>query len=306
MVVVAPGDRFVVRSYSPVTTIGGGSIIDAHPVKHKLKDPEASRQFDELESGDDLRRVEVYLDRAPYPLNEKAIVLSSGLPPGAVSEGLRRLLDAGRAVALGDKAGPVYLSTSRYSQARDAVGAALEDFHSAKPLAGGMAKETLKKKVLSAWESRSADSFMDALAREGVIESDGNIVRLPGATAAVTAEQEGVLADILDRLRDNPVSPPTVGELAAETGQSRQSVAELLALAEEGKRAVRVSPDLYFSPVAMADIEAKLREITGPDGISVSDFKSAIATSRKFALPLLEYFDRMRITARVGDVRKLR
>ncbi|MHB8895385.1 MAG: selenocysteine-specific translation elongation factor [Candidatus Geothermincolia bacterium] len=305
-VVVAPGDRFVIRSYSPVTTIGGGVVVDAHPAKHKLRDPEAIRQFDELESSDDVRRVEVYLDRSPQPVTEKSLVLRSGLPPAVVGAGIAGLMKAGRAVAFGDKASPVYLSAARYGEARQAVTSTLTAYHSAKPLSEGMAKETLKNKALSAWDARSADIFMDSLAREGAIESSGTIARIPGATAAVTTEQEDLLNDILGRVSANPVSPPTVSELAAELDQTRQSVAELLAVAEKDRRVVRVSPDLFFSPDALAGIEATLREKTGPQGISVSDFKTAIGTSRKFALPLLEYFDRNRVTARVGDVRMLR
>jgi len=306
VVVVAPNDRFVVRSYSPVTTIGGGTIVDAHPSKHRLHDPEAVRQFEELESRDDLKRVAVYLGRAGVPVTRDALVLESGLPPAVVRAGLDGLLETGGAVTLGDKSAHLVMSAGHYEEFKSMTVAELETFHALKPLAEGMARETLKKKILASWDNRSADIFMESLDREGAIESEGKVVRMPGKKSAVTSEQEKTLDDIVGRVAANPVAPPTVSELSAELGQSRQAVAELLAVAEKDRRLVRVSPELYFSPEAISEIEARLRQSIGPDGISVSDFKNAVGTSRKFALPLLEYFDRMRITARVGDVRKLR
>lgn len=305
-VVVAPGDRFVVRSYSPVTTIGGGTVIDAHPSKHRLVDPEAIRQFELLESGDDAQRVEVCLGRAKAPVTESALVVSSGLPPAVVSAGLAELAASGRAIAFGDKDSRAFFSLAQKEQSQAMLIDELTSFHESKPLADGMAKETLKNKVLSAWDPRSADALLGAMAAAGEIDIRGNIVSLAGKTAAVTGEQEARLGEIVGSISSGGVSPPTVSEIASETGKERQAVSELLALAEKDGRIVRVSPELYFSPEAIAQIEAKLREVTGPDGITVSDFKNAIGTSRKFALPLLEYFDRNRVTARVGDVRKLR
>lgn len=305
-VVVAPGDRFVIRSYSPVTTIGGGGVIDSHASKHKLSDPTAIKQFEELESGDAARMTLVHLDRAKKPVTDASLVLASGLPPETVREGLKGLLTEGRTVAVGEKSAPLYISTANFEAVKGDMLQALERFHKEKPLAEGMAKETLKAQVLTSWDARTADVFMEALAHDGVIQIEGKLVRLPGAKAAVTSDQQRLLDEVIERVRVNPVSPPTVSELATELGQTRKALGELLALAEADGRLLRVSPELYFSPEAVSQIEARLRESMTPEGITVGDFRNVIGTSRKYALPLLEYFDRNRITARVGDVRKLR
>ena len=305
-VVVVPGDRFVMRSYSPVTTIGGGTLIDTHPVKHRLHDPEALRQFAGLESDDPAAMAAVHLARSGAPATSRALALASGLPPSLMDAGLESLARAGDAVTFGEGPSLTFMSRSRYDLLRDATVAALAEFHAAKPLAEGMARETLKKKVLPDWDARSADVFMDSLQKASAIEVEGQLARLPGAAASVTKEQESALDGIVDRIQAKPVAPPTVSELSGELGQPKQAVSELLALAEKDGRLVRVSPDLYFASEAVAEIEKKLRGNIGPDGITVSDFKNLIATSRKYALPLLEYFDRTRVTARVGDVRKLR
>lgn len=306
IVVVAPGDRFVMRSYSPVTTIGGGKIIDTHPGKHRLHDPEAVRQFEALESGDPATEVGVFLHRAGKPMTAAAIVQSSGLPGAMVDRGLEQLAASGSVVTFGDIKSLLYLSRARYEQLGGAMESALEVFHASKPLAEGMARETLKKQVVGDWGPRSADLLMETLLTDGVIESEGKLVRLPGRTAAVTTLEKSELDELTEKIESSPASPPTVSEIASGLGRARQAVAELLNLGVKEGRLVRVSPDLYFSKAAMDEIERKLKECTPPEGITVSDFRVAVGTSRKYALPLLEYFDRNRVTARIGDVRKLR
>ena len=304
--VLVPGDRFVMRSYSPVTTIGGGAIVDAHPVKHRLFDPEALDQFARLEAGEPAEVAAVHLGRAGRPLTAAALAGASGVPLSIIAAGLAALTGDSRAVTFGEGPARLYLARERDEELRAMTVAALEKFHADKPLAAGIAKETLKKQLLPDWDARSADVFMDALEGAGTVEAEGKLVRLPGAGASVTTEQESTLASIVERIEASPFAPPTVSELSAELGQQRQATSELLSLAEKDGRLVRVSPELYFSRQAVADVEEKLRAGVGPDGITVSDFKNMVSTSRKYALPLLEYFDRTRVTARVGDVRKLR
>ncbi len=304
--VVAPGDRFVLRSYSPVTTMGGGRVVDAHPGKHRLVDPAALQEFSLLESADPAKMVSVYLRRAGKPVQTASLVLASGLPPDTVERGLSELEGRREAVRLGRGDGANYLEAADYAGARSAVRDALEEFHRSEPLAEGMAKETLRKKVLASWDARSADILFERMSAAGELDVRGKLVSIAGTGAAVTGEQERLLGEAVSRIASGGASPPTLSELAAGLGLDRRMLGELLAVAEKQDRVVRVSPELFFSPDAMAAIERRLRESTGPGGITVSDFKNAVGTSRKFALPLLEYFDRNRVTVRVGDLRKMR
>jgi selenocysteine-specific elongation factor len=248
----------------------------------------------------------VHLDRPGRPVGRDGLVLASGLPPATVDEGLQSLSSSGEVLTFGDPRNRLFFSRSSYDEVARKTRAALEEFHASKPLAEGIAKETLKKRMMPDWDARTADIFMDALVADGTVEGEGKLIRLPGTRAAVTSEQASSLDRLVEQIESNPVSPPTVSELASETGQARSALAELLGVAEKQGRLIRVSPELYFSSAAMADIEAKLRAGVGADGITVSDFRGVVGTSRKYALPLLEYFDRARVTARVGDVRKLR
>ena len=303
--VCAPGDRFIIRSYSPVTTIGGGTVVDAHPVKHKASGVRTVSYFHELQAGG-ARSLAVFLARARKPVTADDLVLDSGLPPSAVREGLERLVNNEEAVPFSRRVQAAYLASDRYEELAGNVERVLGEFHRAKPLAEGIAKETLKKKALEGWDSLAGETLIEDLVAEGRLESNGNLVRLPGASASVSEEQERTLADITGRIRQKPVSPPSLGELSEMLGMSRQALSELLEVAQRDGTIVRVSPDLHFSRDALDDIKETLTSAASGDGITVSDFRKLIGTSRKYALPLLEYFDRVRFTVRVGDLRKLR
>lgn len=305
VLVCAPGDRFVLRSYSPVTTIGGGTVVDAHPGKHRVSDPAALLEFEELESEDPSRIAAVFLHRAGRPASAEGLVFSSGFPPVVLEAGIGALETQGLAVPLGDGRSRAYVHAGHYSAASDEVAAVLRQFHGARPLAGGMAKETLRKRALPGWEPRWSDMLIEGMAARGEVETDGREVWLPGSSESVTGDQKGMMDDIVALIARNPAAPPTISELAEQLGQERNTLSELLTIAEKERRVVRVSPELYFSPAAVSEIESELRGAAG-DGITVSDFRSLIGTSRKYALPLLEYFDRMRVTVRAGDIRKLR
>ena len=303
--VCAPGDRFIIRSYSPVTTVGGGTIVDAHPVKHKAAGGRTVSDFHELEAGG-TRSLAVFLARARKPVTVDDLIVDSGLPPSAVREGLERLVEDKGAVPFSRRVQAEYLASDRYEELAGNVERVLGEFHLAKPLAEGIARETLKKKALEGWDSLAGETLIEDLVAEGRLESNGSLVRLPGASASVSEEQERMLAGTVGRIRQNPVSPPSLGELSDKLGMSRQAISELLEVAGRDGAIVRVSPDLYFSREALDDIEGMLISAASGDGITVSDFRKLIGTSRKYALPLLEYFDRMRVTVRVGDLRKLR
>lgn len=310
MAVLAPGDRFVIRSYSPVTTIGGGVVVDAHPGKHRPRDAEAVlKEFEALKLADARDSVAIALARALRPMTASGLVLQAGMPPTFVEEGLGSLASKGEALTFSDRSGHAteYLSKSEYQKLSTHIRSLLNDFHKANPLADGVARETLKKQLLPDWEPRGADMLMERLEEDGFFESDGKKAHLPGTGASITSEQEKLAATIIERIESTPVSPPALAELSSELGADRKTVSGLLALAERDGKVVRVSPDLYFSPGAIKGIESALRARLETEGrITVSEFRDIIGTSRKYALPLLEYFDRARVTVRQGDVRKLR
>jgi selenocysteine-specific elongation factor len=315
----APGDRFVLRSYSPVTTVGGGTVVDAHPRKHKVMDPGALEEFSELESGDPERVIATHLARADKPVSAREVVLLSSLAGHRVASALEALVGERRVLELRERKAPgkapsaqtdpegmLYISASRYEGLKADIIGFLTACHREQPLAEGVDKETMKTKLLINWDSRSAEALFDRMGRDDVIESAGKLVRLPGTGASVTEEQSGLIDTIVERIAATRHSPPSLGELAGELGVPRPKLAELLGVAERENRVVRVSPELYFSPAAMAEIETQLRGALAAGDVTVSGFRDLIQTSRKYALPLLEYFDRKRLTVRVGDVRRLR
>ncbi|MBU1672392.1 MAG: selenocysteine-specific translation elongation factor [Actinobacteria bacterium] len=304
--VCAPGDRFVIRSYSPVTTIGGGVVVDPYPPKHRISDERALVEFAALEEGDPAESTAVYLGRSSAPVTADGLVLASGMSREDVEAGLKALVSDGHAFMLGRGPAAAYLSSGLDGGTAESVVGFIDEFHRSRPLEEGIARDALKKKLLASWEPRAADLFLDRMAAAGLIEIEGKSVRLPGAGVSVSGEDGRLMDDILARIESAGYAPPSLGELAEALGKEKRGLVDLLSLAQKEGRLVRVSPDLYYTPKAMSEIEKRLRQATGSGTISVSDFRGVIGASRKYALPLLEYFDRNRVTVRVGDVRKLR
>lgn len=322
----APGDRFVLRSYTPVTTMGGGVVVDTSPEKHRLDDKRALADFKALESGTGAEKVAVYLTRSQTPLTPDELSLKASLPPGPVQEGLGELVRSSRAIVLdGTQTGrsrpssPVgsrssaavrsqapCISMDTYRELETGALKELKQFHRERPLAEGMERETLKRKLMPGWDPRLAELALSRLEAARIVESGGTVVHLPGAGTRVTGEQEHLLEDLAGRIHAGGASPPALGDIASGLSMEKKGVAELLEVAARDKRLIRVSPDLYFSPEVIAGIKDRLVASIDEGGITVSSFKEMIGTTRKYALPLLEYFDRNRVTVRVGDVRKLR
>lgn len=304
--IVIPGDRFIIRSYSPVTTIGGGTVVDAHPQKHKLKDPAAVSDFHKLESFDAKTQLEVHLSRTAKPVLLESLAAKTGLDLETARLALVELISSGGALILGDHNTGYFISSERYQKQEKNVLLILSDFHKENPLVSGMPKETLKTKALADWDNRPADLLLSNMINEKKIEVDGKLVRTSGAKAQTTDAEAQLLQKIIGELESNPFQPPSLKELADITGNDVKLIRGLLGIAMEDGRVTMISNDLFFSRKSILEIQDKLRTSIGKEGISVSDFRQMINTTRKYAVPLLEYFDREKFTLRTGDRRTIR
>jgi len=307
-VVCAPGDRFVIRSYSPVTTIGGGKVIDISPKKHKVVDTAAIEEFHILESKDTPSALLIHLSRIEKPQNPRDIGLTSGLPTEKVRECLSALCTDGKIVPLEGKENVWYILKKTFEEKSSLVLSILSEHARLEPLEEGMDKETLKRRALENWDDKPADLFLEKLTATELIEAKGKIVRLAGRRIEISAEDSEMLSKIVSIIEQGGTSPPSTSEISSKLSIERNKVEKLLALGEKDGSVVKVSPDLYFSTDVIISLQNKLLNALSekPDGITVGDFKKLAATSRKYAVPLLEYFDRKRITIRLGNLRKPR
>jgi len=302
--VAMPGDRFVIRSYSPIVTIGGGTLLDIDPPRFKRRAPALVAHLRLLAEGTPEEVVEEYV-RQVGPAGVRLAVLSGRVPFGP--ERLRALLAAvesnGRILAVERD---WFLHRESEQRLRAQVQATLEAFHRANPLKPGMSREELRGRAGAA-EDRVFAHVLGRLDAEGVVRSERDKVRLASHEVRLSTEQQRVVEQVEAEFLRAEAAPPSPEEALGRAGVDGDDEHELFQMLVEGKRLVRIKGSLFFHARALETIQEKLvallreRKDIGP-----GDIKDLLGISRKYAIPLLEYFDGRRVTMRVGERRVLR
>jgi selenocysteine-specific elongation factor len=302
--VALPGDRFVVRSYSPIVTIGGGTLLDIDPPRFKRKAPALLAHLTLLAEGAPEDVVEEHV-RQVGGTGVRLALLSGRVPFGP--DRLRGLLAGiegnGRVVAVERD---WFLHRESEERLRSQVQATLEQFHRANPLKPGMSREELRGRAGAA-EERIFAHVLTRLVAEGAVWSERDKVRLASHAVQLSSEQQRVVDQVEADFLRAEAAPPSPEEALGRAGVQGDEEHELFQLLVEGKRLVRIKESLFFHARALETIQDKLvallreRKDIGP-----GDIKDLLGISRKYAIPLLEYFDGRRVTMRVGERRVLR
>jgi len=292
--VALPGDRFVLRSYSPIVTIGGGTLLDVSPPRFKRKAPALLAHLGLLERGSEAEVLEEHVRHAGAS-GLRLDALSGRVPFGP--DRLRALLEdrlaAGALLAV-DRDWFLHRETRERLRA-DAL-RVLEDFHRRNPLKSGMSREELRGRAGGA-DERVFSHLLTVLEAEGVVRSEKDKVRLASHSLQLSPEQQKVVDGIEAEFRRAGAAPPT----------PEDTESELFQLLVADRRLIRVKEGLYFHADALRQIEGKLVALLREKKeIGPADIKDLLGISRKYAIPLLEYFDAQRVTQRVGERRVLR
>ncbi len=285
-VVARGGDRVVLRGYSPVTTIGGGVVLDPLP-------PRRATWPEGLASSDLRLRAAALVARRPGGLTLAELPLLLG-----VTEAESRQLSVGLPdVAV---AGGRLISSATTALLRRAALAHVTGFHEQRPAERGVSLETLRRALRGPAEVVAA--VLDGMIRrEEIVVADG-LAALPGFSPRLAAGEE-VLERALEVLDRAGLEPPTVAELERELGT--QGLLQVLRFAAQTGRAIAVESDRYFSPGPLARFLDTVRELARQQPITPPMVRDRLGLSRKYLIPLLEWSDRSGVTRRVGDTRVL-
>jgi selenocysteine-specific elongation factor len=302
--VALPGDRFVIRSYSPMLTVGGGTLLDIAPPRFKLKAPAHLAHVRLLSEGGPDGVVEEHVRHAGGG-GVRFSALSGRVPFGP--DRLRGLLDGLQAsvliVAI-DRDWFVHVDS--LTRLRGLTVAALEQFHRASPLRPGMSREELRGRA-GGPDERVFAHLLGTLEAEGIVRTDRDKVRLASHEVRLTPEQQKVVDRLEQDYLGSAAAPPSPEEALGRAGLSGDEDHELFQFLVEARKLVRVKESMYFHAEALDAIQDKLvamlreRKEIGP-----ADIKDLLGISRKYAIPLLEFFDSRRVTTRVGERRVLR
>jgi selenocysteine-specific elongation factor len=302
-----PGDRLVIRSFSPAFTWGGGMILHVNPTRHKRRNAEVLAGLKTLEQGAPEDILRFYLAEAGAAGHSRA-ELTALLPwdPGDLANRLNALTVQGEALNY-DPEHQRYLLAATAQELEGQMQRLLTDYHRKFPLKPGLSKEELRRQLPPAMEVRLFNYLLGDMARKKQIVAEKDLVHLSTHKVTLAQDQEDLSRRLEDLYRRGHLSPPTFKEATEAAKISADKVKQLLQVLVNQGRLVKVKEDLYFHRDAMEQLKAGLIDFLKQNReISVVQFKNLTQTSRKFTIPLLEYFDSTRTTVRVGEARRLR
>ncbi len=305
--VALAGDRFVIRSYSPVVTIGGGEILDAFPTRHKRVSPNLKSEMDILLKSPPEEKVKLHLWKAgPAGLSFAEMVMRLNSAPGQLKSLIDLLISKGEIQAFdGDRLR--YLHPRILTELKEICLNFLREFHLQNPLQPGAAKEELKSKLPPQMDSRLFQHLLSILAGEKKIVIEKELLRLASHTISLKEEEKDLRQKIIDLLAKSALQPPTTKEIISALQISPNELKPVLQLLTREGILVKVKDDLYFHRPAVAELETRvINFLKEQKEISPAQFKEMTQVSRKYAIPLMEYLDAQKITLRVGDKRVLR
>jgi selenocysteine-specific elongation factor len=284
-----PGDRFIVRMFSPVVTIGGGMVLDVAPPRRST--PERLRI---LENGSAPERIALLVSESKNGMGMPDLVARTGLLESEIAAAVRQ-------PALASWMDPQFwVVDSAWAQGRvDTIQNTLKQFHREKPLLVGISKEELRGKALPG----APPFLLDALlARSKTIAVKGETVHLVSHKVALKQDEADAIAKIEAAFESAGLAVPSTPEVLAKSGVEAARARTLLQILLRDKKLVRVGDDLVFHSAAISTLRTLLATHKG-QRFAVPEFKDWTGVSRKYAIPLLEFLDREKLTRRDGDLR---
>lgn len=314
-ILTLPDDHYIIRSYSPAITIGGGTIVDALPLKHRLRDgPQAALQLEKLfaaaQEQNESERIALFVEMAgERGVNFAELAARSGASDDLIRQAATTLVKARRLVAAANN--PLLLLAQQpFNNLARRVRELLKAFHKKAPLEAGPGREEVREKIFAHLPVEIFRAVIAHLTERNEIVAEKDLLRLATHRVELSAEEKAAQAHIADLFAQAALQPAPLEEAITQAGakfgidaQRTQRFAQMLINSGE---LIRVA-DLLFHRSAIENLKTTLQNHKASHGaqIDVATFKDLTGVSRKYAIPLLEYLDRQRITRRAGDFREI-
>lgn len=307
-VTAIPNDRFIIRSYSPQRTIGGGRVVDAMAAKHRQKDVNTVRLklHGMLRAGDDRPQLlGHFLDSAGgRGLSFAAIQARTGWRKEILEEAIRNGIRTGSIV----QADPFLLTSEHFFVLKETTVSEVEKAHRDDPLSPGMMRETLRERVFGSIPTEIFQAVVSSLEADKILLSRKDTVGIAGRGTTLSADEAMLLESLRKIYIEARLEVPKLDEALANSMErtkfQRPHARKIFQLLLDNGELVKVTDEFYFSKPAVSSLIDRIRaEASGDRLIDVPAFKELAGVSRKYAIPLLEYFDREKVTLRKGDKR---
>ncbi|MBW2152551.1 MAG: selenocysteine-specific translation elongation factor [Deltaproteobacteria bacterium] len=306
-VAVMKDDRYVIRSYSPVRTIGGGRILNPIPSKHKRFRQEVIVGLKEILNKSPEELVAFHVSESGlHGVSFSDLRLMTNLPEKQLESTLQQLLSQQKLLVV-DRDKRIYIHQRSFEQLKQKAITNLKAYHEANPLKAGMPKEELKSKFPPYLSARLFNMVLNQLIKEKRIVQTEQTVRLSEHRVSLAGDQAGARKKILETYRKSGLEPPFFRDISKQLNMDTAQAKDVLNLLIEEGLIIKTKGDLYFSSEAVNALKDRLITFLEANSeITTLQFKEMAGVSRKYLIPLIEYFDAVNLTLRVGDVRRLR
>ena len=298
-------DRYVLRSYSPIRTIGGGEILNALPQKKKRFSEAALEELKVLSTGNLSEVTEQYVAAGGFAGTEEAQLPFLTNASKKKLDEIVKTLRAQRRIIQYDKEKGVFIHSGHYEKAREEILNTLTRYHRDSPLKVGLLKEELRSRTVGSNNPKLFNSLINQLTQEEVIVQEKELLRLKEHRVTLAQDQEEVRRQIEEIYRKSGIQPPYFKEIKEKFPGN--TATDVLGVMVKDGILIKVKEDLYFHSEVIEELKNRLVGFLKDMGeIDTPQFKEMTNASRKYTIPLLEYFDVTQLTIRVGDKRMLR
>lgn len=303
--VVLSGDRFVIRTYSPIRTIGGGHILNPLPGKKKRFSRDVLEELNVLKDGSDREIVEQHIKNSQMQgLSLKELSFLANISRDDL-DAIISTLASDKAIINYDPEKSIFIHADFYAKAKEEMLIILADYHKRFPLKEGLAKEELRSRMAGNVREKLFNNLLNDLIGDQSIVRERDTIRATAHKVTLHKEQEEARAKIEKIYLKAGLEPPYFKDLdkAIVEGSGR----DVLETMVKDSTLIKVKEDLYFHKKPIEDLKSKLVEYIRQKGeITTPELKNLTGVSRKYTIPLIEYFDKIQVTVRIGDKRILR
>jgi selenocysteine-specific elongation factor len=301
---VLPGDRFILRQFSPMVTIGGGEVLDPLARRPMLRDTGRVAFLETLQRGSKEEILAAMTERALLGLTFEEIVARTGWTDQEIHDATQKLSGSGRVKIV--SAEPLVLISGKFfEEVRKKIFDKVENFQKENSLLPGIAREDLRASLGKRVRTETFGAALEELSAQRKLDARGDLVKKAGTEIALLPEEAKAKEQIEAAFASASLAVPSVKEVLAKLSVEAKRAEKLLQILLREKSLVRVSPELIFHRRALAQLKEQLSAFKKAKGerITVPIFKELTGITRKYAIPLLEYLDRERVTRRTGEER---
>ena len=302
-VVCYKNDRFVIRYYSPVTTIGGGFIIDPAAPRQKRFNEKVLNEMAMKEEGSLYDVVLHELETNPLQITDiKVLAQKTSSTEELIKAEVEQLLEDEKIIDISGHGR--YLSHYGIDLINEQIQNTLVKYHESFPLRPGYPREDMRSRLFKALNPKEFNQIIKYLSEQKKIAVNNNYLLLPGHTPQPGKQEKAVIDKLMEIMYKQPFNPPSLDEMKASAGVSEAVFNEIISYLMEQGLLVKVFENLYFTRTALEKGKQILSDYFDMEKeLSLATARDLFNTSRKYALPLVEYYDRIRFTRRVGDLR---